>query len=90
VAGSAQPSWDATDAPSASTSAVARHPYHGTAGTPGNIAPAGRSIRAKPPPPMAPSPWIQTITGLGSAGVADRGAVTFRNRQSSSRLATSA
>jgi len=48
VAGSAQPSWDATDAPSASTSAVAGHPYHGTAGTPGNIAPAGRSIRAKP------------------------------------------
>ena len=30
----------------------------------------------KPPPPMAPSPWIQTITGLGSAGVADRGTVT--------------
>jgi hypothetical protein len=39
---------------------------------------------------MASSPWIQTITGLGSAGVADRGAVTFRSKQSSSRLATSA
>jgi hypothetical protein len=39
---------------------------------------------------MASSPWIQTITGLGSAGVADRGAVTFRSKQSSSRLTTSA
>jgi hypothetical protein len=26
----------------------------------------GRASK-KPPPPMAPSPWIQTITGLGSA-----------------------
>jgi hypothetical protein len=48
VPGSPQPSWEAAAAPSASTSAVDRHPYHGTAARPGNIASAGRSIRAKP------------------------------------------
>ncbi|HEY6592318.1 MAG TPA: hypothetical protein VI751_15040 [Actinomycetota bacterium] len=34
VAGSVQPSRDATAAPSASTSAVDRHPYQGTADSP--------------------------------------------------------
>jgi hypothetical protein len=44
--GQAEPG--ATAAPNVSTSAVDRHPYQGTAGRPGNIAPTGRSIRAKP------------------------------------------
>jgi hypothetical protein len=35
-------------APSAPTSADARHPYQATAGSPGNMPPAGRSIKAKP------------------------------------------
>ena len=42
------PSCTATAAPSASTSADARHPYQATAGSPGKMPPAGRSIKAKP------------------------------------------
>ena len=40
--------------------------------------------------PDAPSPWIHTITGLRCSGPAPMGAVTFRKRQSSSTLSTSA
>jgi hypothetical protein len=49
---------------------------------------ASRRASKKLPAPMAPSPWIHTITGRGWRGPAARGAVTLRHRQSSATLAT--